>query len=201
MPRARSSLGLFVIAISAVAACGGGGGTTDGQGAKTASTQGSPDEPLAGATVYDEVGQSHQCEIPKNTCGAAKEPPREFKDQCALKGFRIVQCGCDQRCTGNAMAERLHYDANNVGKLCAKAKEGCEPPETSASFQDACSAVGGKFVVCGCEWLCTDKLKGAVPAKPPAAEDEPPAEAGKSTEGDAAQPAAGKAGGAAKLKK
>lgn len=194
MHSARSSLALFLFTISAIAACGGGSGT-GGQETKSADTKGSPDEPLAGSTVYDELGQSHACEVPKNTCGEAKEPPREFKDKCALGGFRIVQCGCDQRCTGNAMAERLHYDANNTGKLCAKAKDNCEPPETSAAFQDACSGAGGKFVVCGCEWLCTDKLKGAVPAKAAPVEEEPaPAAEGEKKPSD-------KAGGAANPKK
>jgi hypothetical protein len=172
MLRVRSALAL-VVSVMVAAACGGGGG---GGEPKTAEgPEGAPDGPLDNATVYDEVGKSHACEVPKPSCLDAKEPSRDFKDKCALEGFRIIQCGCDQYCTGNAMAEQLHYGANNVGKLCAKAKDECEPPETSAAFQDACTSAKGKFVVCGCEWLCTRKLKNPVSNKPPP-EDEPEAE-------------------------
>ena len=129
---------------------------------------------MKNATVYDEIGKAHACEVPKPSCPDAKSAPREFKDKCALEGFRIIQCGCDEYCTGNAMAEQLHYTAGNQGKLCAKPKDDCEPAETSAAYQDACTAAKGKFVVCGCEWLCTRKLRNAVVGTPP--KDEPEAE-------------------------
>jgi hypothetical protein len=171
----RKTTLILLPAIVIAAACGGG---NSGKEPKTASTgSGDPDAPMQNATVYDEIGKPHACEVPKPSCPDAKDLPREFKDKCALEGFRIIQCGCDQYCTGNAMAEELHYGATNVGKLCAKAKDDCEPPETSAAFQDACTAAKGKFVVCGCEWLCTRKLKQAVDPRPPADEpEEAPAE-------------------------
>jgi hypothetical protein len=152
------------LAIGAFAACGG---ATGKEPAVAGAPDGDSNQPLAGATVYDALGKSHRCEAPKNSCPDAEDAPRELKDQCALKGYRIIQCGCDQFCTGNAMAEQHHYDASNAGKLCEKAEDDCEPPETSAAFQDACTAARGKFVVCGCEWRCTEKLKSAVADKPP----------------------------------
>lgn len=183
---------MLVFGAAASGACGGGGGSGKEPAAATADT--SAEEPLDGASVYDELGKTHKCEVPKNSCPDAKDPPREFRDKCALEGFRIVQCGCDMRCTGNAMQDKLHYDASNTGKLCAKPRDNCEPADTSAAFQDACSGVGGKFVVCGCEWLCTDKLKGAVPGKPPPDEVEQP-------EAEPAADAPDKAGAGAKKPK
>jgi hypothetical protein len=171
MQALRSRL-CFVLSIGAAAACGGAGGKDP---AVAGGPSGDSEGPLAGATVYDALGKAHKCQPPKNSCPDAEEAPRELKDQCALKGYRIVQCGCEQLCTGNAMAEQLHYDASNSGRLCDKAKDDCEPPETSAAFQDACTDARGKFVVCGCEWLCTEKLKAAVPDQPPP-EEEPDAE-------------------------
>jgi hypothetical protein len=167
MQRARSSLWV-VLCMGAATACGGASG-------KEPAVAGAPSDgaggPLAGSAVFDVAGQSHTCAAPKQDCPDAEQAPRELKDQCALKGYRIVQCGCEQFCTGNAMAEQLHYDASNTGKLCDKAKDSCEPAETSAAFQDACTAARGKFVVCGCEWRCTQKLKGPVADKPPPEEE------------------------------
>lgn len=164
---------LLVTALGLSVACGESGGAGKEPATPEAVDRpAGPGDPLAGATVFDALGNGHTCELPKQSCPNVEQAPRELKDQCALKGYRVVQCGCAQYCTGNAMADVLHYDASNTGKPCAKQREDCTPPDTSAAFQDACSEAGHRFVVCGCEWLCSGKLKGPVPAKPPA-EDEP----------------------------
>ena len=154
----------WVFVVLLPAACGGGG---QDRGAAAPAPSGRPSlgDPIAGTTVYDETGASRACEPPKASCPDARSTP-EFRDQCRLAGFRIMQCGCDQVCTGDVKKQKLAYDANNKAKACAPAQADCSAPETSAAFQDACSESGHKFVVCGCEWLCAGPLRKPAAASP-----------------------------------
>lgn len=113
---------------------------------------------MAGQKVFDASGKELSCTPPEKGC-VPPDAPLEFKDQCKLGGFRLMQCGCAMVCTGNTAAGRTAYDARNQEKACAKETPDCTPPETSAAFQDACTESGHKFVVCGCEWLCSGKMK------------------------------------------
>ncbi|MFO0567474.1 MAG: hypothetical protein U0263_17585 [Polyangiaceae bacterium] len=123
---------------------------------------------MSGRKVYDAGGKELTCTQPDRSC-VAPEASTDFKDKCKLAGFRIMQCGCAMVCTGNASAsEKQGYDAQNQAKACAEERKDCTPPETSAAFQDACSESGHKFMVCGCEWLCSGKLKAPVSTSPPA---------------------------------
>ena len=122
-----------------------------------APTSGGPvriEHPVANRQVFDASGQSVTCSAPQPSCPSAPEAPRELSDHCKLAGYSMVQCGCDLYCTGNAMKERMHYDAEGNAKACAPEQTDCTPPDTSAAFQDACTEAHHKFVVCGCEWLC-----------------------------------------------
>ncbi len=132
-------------------------------GAAPTSARNSTDAPAPGASgakdkpeVYDARGEARVCEAPRDSCTNATAP-RELLDRCKLAGFRAVQCGCELFCTGNAMKERLYYDHKGSAKACAPVDEACEPPDTSAAFQDGCTDAGHKFTVCGCEWLCSGK--------------------------------------------
>jgi hypothetical protein len=122
-------------------------------------------DPIAGTPVYDERGQKSACAPPKPSCPDAAATSIDFKDRCRLAGYRVMQCGCDELCTGNIASEKLGYDAQNTAKACEPENKDCTPPETSAAFQDACTESGHRFVVCGCEWLCSGKLPSPVPAK------------------------------------
>lgn len=121
--------------------------------------------------VFDARGMRHDCRRGPGSCDEVKEVSDAFEDQCDDAGFRIVQCGCKEFCTGNVVNEKLHYDEKNKGKECADAKDDCELPESRAAFQDACSDVGGQLVQCACEWRCNRKLKEAVPEAPPPEEE------------------------------
>lgn len=99
--------------------------------------------------------------MPKPSCPDVR-PDVEFKDRCQLAGYRVIRCGCDELCTGNVAASSLAYDEKNHGKRCEPEDKSCTPPDTSAAFQDACSESGHRFVVCGCQWLCSGKLKHPV---------------------------------------
>lgn len=132
-------------------------------------------DPIAGTKVFDEKGNEKGCVPPEPRCAEDKQPSMEFKDRCRLAGFRLMTCGCETVCSGNVSGERKAYNAKNEQKICAPAKEDCSPPETSAAYQDACTEAGHKFVVCGCEWLCSGKLTGPVSATPPPPEDPEPA--------------------------
>ena len=152
------SRNIWVLLLLLPSACGGG--SQERQPASpTPSGKPSLGDPIAGTTVYDATGASHACEPPKASCPESEQSTPEFRDQCRLAGFRIMQCGCNQVCTGNVKKQKQAYDANNKAKPCAPAQADCSPPETSAAFQDACSESGHKFVVCGCEWLCAGPLR------------------------------------------
>ena len=133
---------------------------------------GDPEDPIAKITTYDEQGNALSCAKPEPHCDGAKEPSIEFRDACRLAGYRIMQCGCQQVCSGKVSGEKLGYDPEGAEKPCPPAKDDCTPPETSAAFQDACAESGHKFVVCGCEWLCAGKLKHP-PAGSPGSPDSP----------------------------
>ncbi len=121
--------------------------------------------------VFDARGKRHDCRRGMQSCEKVREASDEFEDACGKAGYRIVRCGCAEYCTGNPVESELHFDQKNNGKECAAPKESCEMAESSGAFQDACTDVGGKLVQCGCEWLCTRKLKAAVNDAPPP--DEP----------------------------
>ncbi len=120
---------------------------------------------MAGQSVYDVSGKQLTCTPPERSC-APSDVPIEFKDKCKLAGFRVMQCGCSTVCTGNVTSGKKGYDAQNREKPCAPEQKDCTPPETSAAYQDACSESGHKFMVCGCEWLCSGKLKQPVSSSP-----------------------------------
>jgi hypothetical protein len=149
--------GCFVV-FALLAGCGGASPPP----AKPAPKAGGPvriEHPVAGREVFDAKAQSVTCGAPEPSCPSPPTAPRELLDRCKLAGFSTVQCGCDLYCTGNAMKERMHYDADGNAKSCAPEQKDCTPPDTSAAFQDACTESGHKFVVCGCEWLCDGKAK------------------------------------------
>ncbi len=54
---------------------------------------------------------------------------------------------------------KMYYDAAGHAKTCEPATHDCTPPDTKASFQDACTDAGNKLELCGCEWLCSGKPK------------------------------------------
>jgi len=134
-------------------------GCAKGRDAKSASK----DDKLA----YDEKGQGKKCDTPKSNCDEVKDPSLDFKEKCREGGFRIKQCGCENLCSGNINADRTGYTNKNELKTCKDSADNkCESQETSAAYQDACEAVGGEMLECGCEWLCSKKLKEAIPDAP-----------------------------------
>ncbi len=164
-----SSKLIFLFAL-ATAACGG---AREGANPTSPSSEGPrgqrvSGDPIAGSPAYDASGKKISCAPPDPSCANVNPASTDFKDKCQLAGFRLIRCGCDELCTGNIAGGGTAYDANNVAKACAPEKKDCTPPDTSAAFQDACTESGHKFVVCGCEWLCTGKLPHPVSAKPPA---------------------------------
>lgn len=140
-----------------------------------------------GPVAYDEEGNEKPCPEPETQCEERKEPSLAFKDACSVGGYRMQLCGCEELCTGNATGAKAGYDKKNQKKDCAPPKETCpEGSEESAAFQDACSEAGGQLQECGCEWLCSSKLKEAIPDAPPPEEEkkEGDAKEGESKEGD-----------------
>lgn len=113
---------------------------------------------LTNARVYDEHGQAAVCGEPLPKC-PSRPHKSDFADQCRLHGFYLRHCGCDDFCTGKVLLEREHYDARGNPKICKPEAPDCNPPETSAAFQDACNERGHRLVVCGCEWLCDGPLR------------------------------------------
>jgi hypothetical protein len=171
--RFLGTLGVLLLTFSFAAACGKGGGS--GKEAKSAEKD---DDEVMG---YDEDGKGFECETPESKCEEVKELSLDFKERCRAAGYKVRQCGCDDACTGNINGERTGYTNKNVAKKCPKTEANCELPETSAAFQDACSEAGEQLIECGCEWLCSGKLKEPVPdppkedeAKPEEASDEKP---------------------------
>jgi hypothetical protein len=119
-----------------------------------------------GELAYDEQGHGKKCDSPKSTCEEVHDPSLDFKEKCRESGFRIKQCGCDNLCSGNISGDRVGYTTKNKELKCAAPSDKCEQQETSAAFQDACDAVGGELMDCGCESLCSKKLTEALPDAP-----------------------------------
>ena len=159
---------VLVLMGSLAAACGKGG-----KGSKS----GDDDDMKA----FDEEGNEKPCPEPDTQCEERKEASLAFKDACGLGGYRIQLCGCEELCTGNATGAKTGYDRKNKKLDCAPPKESCpEGAEESAAFQDACTEAGGQMLECGCEWLCSNKLKEALADPAPA--EEPKADEGKDGE-------------------
>jgi len=128
-------------------------------------------------SAYDEEGHAKPCPPPDSACETRKEASLAFKDACDLAGFRMRFCGCEELCSGQATGARQGYDRKNKKLDCEPPKETCPEGEESAAFQDACSESGGQLMECGCSWLCSQKLKEALPD--PAPPEEPKADEAK----------------------
>jgi len=117
--------------------------------------------------AYDESGKGKKCDTPSSSCDEVKDPSLDFKEKCRESGFRMKQCGCENLCSGNINADRTGYTKKNEFKTCKNTDDDkCEQQETSAAYQDACESAGGEMMECGCEWLCSKKLKEAIPDPP-----------------------------------
>jgi colicin import membrane protein len=127
--------------------------------------------------AFDESGKGSKCEDPKSSCDEVTEPSLDFKEKCREAGFRMKQCGCDNLCSGNIKGDRQGFTSKNEQKTCKQGDDKCELQETSAAYQDACDMAGGELMECGCEWLCSKKLKEAIP-DPPKEEEKKADEAG-----------------------
>jgi len=121
--------------------------------------------------AFDEEGKGKKCENPKSSCDEVTDPSLDFKEKCREGGYRMKQCGCDNLCTGNIKGDQQGYTSKNQMKTCRDTADKCEMQETSAAYQDACDMVTGEMMECGCEWLCSKKLKNAIP-DPPKEDDE-----------------------------
>jgi hypothetical protein len=116
--------------------------------------------------AFDESGKGTKCETPKSTCDEVTEPSLDFKEKCREAGYRMKQCGCDNLCSGNIKGDRQGYSSKNELKICKGPSDNCEQQETSAAYQDGCEMAGGEMMECGCEWLCSKKLKEPIPDPP-----------------------------------
>ena len=155
---------VLLLSFCFVFACSKGGGSD--KDAKSSKDSGE-------VMAYGEDGKGFVCEDPQSQCEDVKELSLEFKEHCRTAGYKLRQCGCNDACTGNINGERTGYTNKNVEKKCAKSDDKCELPETSAAFQDACSDAGEQMIECGCEWLCSGKLKEVVPDAPKEDESKP----------------------------
>jgi hypothetical protein len=167
------SMGVVVLVVmgSLAVSCGKGG-----KGGKS----GDWDGPMA----YDEEGNQKPCPEPETQCEERKEPSLAFKDACSVGGFRMQLCGCEEMCTGNATGAKTGYDRKNKKHDCAPPKETCPEGEESAAFQDACTETGGTLLECGCEWLCSVKLKEAIPDPAPEEKKDEASKDGDKKDGD-----------------
>ena len=116
--------------------------------------------------AYGEDGHGKKCDTPSSSCDEVKEPSLDFKEKCREGGFRMKQCGCENLCSGNINGQRVGFNSKNEQHICKDSKENCQVEETSAAYQDACDMTGGELMECGCEWLCSKKLKEAIPDAP-----------------------------------
>lgn len=149
LPPSLSSL------LLALAACGGSTAGGPPPGGPPPGAEATPLDAARSARVYDATGKEQACAPPEGTCPPVA-PDREFSDSCALAGYRIVQCGCDARCTGDvSAAAKGYHDAQGAQKTCEPAKPDCSPEPAPAAFQDACTEKGYRLEICGCEWLCS----------------------------------------------
>lgn len=123
-------------------------------------------DPLAELSAFDAKGKKTACDLPRSDC-PERSVDADFNDQCRRRGFRVVRCGCEDRCSGRVTTAEKHYDSTGKLRSCAPEAAGCSPPETSAAFQDSCTDGGNELVVCGCEWLCNGPLRSGVAAESP----------------------------------
>jgi len=154
---------LAMASLFSLAACGGGPAGAQGEPARSPETS-APEtietdttrfSEMKGMKLYDAQGKEQACAKPDPSC-ASSEPNTDFKERCALAGFRTMQCGCDLLCTGNiASKAKQSYDQSGNAKACEPATADCTPPQASSAFQDACTEKGYRLQVCGCEWLCS----------------------------------------------
>lgn len=138
--------------LAVLAACGGGAETAP-------APKNAVDTPLSAVKelkVYDARGGAKACAAPGTSCPPIA-PDRELADRCALRGFRMVQCGCESLCTGDVSGEKQGYDAEGHAKACPPPAAECTAPPASAAFQDACTDKGYHLEQCGCEWLCSGR--------------------------------------------
>ena len=116
--------------------------------------------------AFDEDGHGKKCDTPSSSCDEVKDTSLDFKEKCREAGFRMKQCGCENLCSGNINGQRVGFNSKNEQRICKDSKENCQVEETSAAYQDACDMTGGEMMECGCEWLCSKKLKEAIPDAP-----------------------------------
>lgn len=145
-------LGFAFVTVSLTAGC------TKGRDVKSAGKE----DKLA----FDEDGHGKKCDTPSSSCDEVKDPSLDFKEKCREGGFRMKQCGCENLCTGNINGQRIGFNSKNEQHICKDSKENCQVEETSAAYQDACDMTGGEMMECGCQWLCSKKLKEAIPDAP-----------------------------------
>ncbi|MFC1643182.1 hypothetical protein ACFL5O_10950 [Myxococcota bacterium] len=108
--------------------------------------------------MYDAYGQAKVCGPPSSECPPVR-PAATFLDRCRLAGYQVRRCGCEQVCSGQVELRLEHYDAQGQSRKCVALDPDCQPPETTAAFQDSCTDGGHHLVLCGCEWLCDGPLK------------------------------------------
>jgi hypothetical protein len=165
----RISAGIALASGLAFAAgCGGAGAGLTDPNQKSAARASPPPDPVKGTPAWDEKGTEVACQPPEPRCENPSQPSIGFKDRCGLAGYRLIKCGCQILCTGNVSGEKKGYDQKGTEKTCEPPKPEC--PETAgggAAFQDACTESGHKLLECGCEWLCSGKLKKPIVAPPP----------------------------------
>jgi hypothetical protein len=116
--------------------------------------------------AYDEDGHGKKCDTPSSSCDEVKDTSLDFKEKCREGGFRMKQCGCENLCSGNINGQKVGFNSKNEQRICKDSKDNCQVEETSAAYQDACDMTGGEMMECGCEWLCSKKLKEAIPDAP-----------------------------------
>lgn len=173
----RISVRFLSTTLALVAGCAGGAGSGPTDPNQSAAHATPPPDPVKGSPAWDEKGAEVACEPPEPSCDNPSEPSIAFKDKCGLSGYRLIKCGCRILCTGNVSGEQKAYDAKGVEKKCEPPKAEC--PESAgggAAFQDACTESGHKLLECGCDWLCSGKLKKPIATTPPedAEPEEPP---------------------------
>ena len=156
---------IYLGLILGLAGCAGGSPPANPPTADPAPVE-LPKDRMAGQKVYDAGGKELICAPPDRSCTPG-DVPLAFKDECRLAGFRIMQCGCSNVCTGRRKGSKSGYDADSREKPCPPEQKDCSPPDTSAAFQAACTESGHKLMVCGREWLCKGKLKHPVSGTAP----------------------------------
>jgi hypothetical protein len=98
-----------------------------------------------------------------------------------------LAAGCSKGGKGSKSGDwdgPVAYDEDGNEKPCPEPESQCEErKEPSLAFKDACSVGGYRMQLCGCEELCSSKLKEAIPDAPPPEEEKKEGE-GESKDGD-----------------